>query len=186
MQRRMTASELQITLTLTLRQVVQNEGNLYKTPTGSNDDWYWLYGTVSARHDGILISNDQMRDHIFELLRPKYFLKWRAHHQFTYRGFGDLDEEPAAAAAAAVEVANDTAAAAELAQADTGEAAQDGARPLQEAARQGKDDSRLDIVPPPVFTTCVQQVPETGAWMLPMAGGRWLCARPRLVGANAP
>ena len=30
----------------------------------------------------MLISNDLMRDHLFELLRPRHFLKWRTHHQF--------------------------------------------------------------------------------------------------------
>jgi hypothetical protein len=116
-------------------RVLQKEGNLWKTPQGSNDDWYWLYGTVSACQEGVLISNDMMRDHIFELLRPRYFNKWKAHHQFGYH-----IESP--------EVA-----------------------PV--------------ITPPPVYTTCVQHLPESGAWMIPLSMSRWLCARPRHTGGGA-
>ena len=46
---------------------------LFVTPTGSNDDWYWLYAAVAAGERGMLISNDLMRDHLFSLLAPKYF-----------------------------------------------------------------------------------------------------------------
>ena len=41
---------------------------------------YWLYATVHAKGKGVLISNDEMRDHIFTLLRPKHFLKWKVLH----------------------------------------------------------------------------------------------------------
>lgn len=59
------------------------------TPKGSNDDWYWLYGVVRAGEAGVLVSNDEMRDHIFELLRPRFFLRWKAHHQCRYSvGYG--------------------------------------------------------------------------------------------------
>ena len=118
---------------------VQEAGDLWQTPTGSNDDWYWLYGTVAARHRGVLISNDHMRDHIFELLRPRYFRKWRAHHQFAYDVYSPVP----------------------------------GAPPTESA-----------LLPPPVFTTCVQPIAASGAWMVPLPAGRWLCARPRLPEAT--
>lgn len=50
-------------------------GVLYTTPHGSNDDWYWLYATVKLRC--LLVTNDEMRDHIFELLGSSFFLKWK-------------------------------------------------------------------------------------------------------------
>ena len=28
----------------------------------------------------MLVSNDELRDHIFSLLRPKHFLKWKQRH----------------------------------------------------------------------------------------------------------
>ncbi|KAK9153728.1 hypothetical protein Sjap_001208 [Stephania japonica] len=52
---------------------------LYTTPNGSNDDWYWIYAAVKLKC--LLVSNDEMRDHIFELLRRNFFLKWKERHQ---------------------------------------------------------------------------------------------------------
>ena len=54
---------------------------LYVTPYGSNDDWYWMYAAVAAGSQGRLISNDEMRDHVFQLLAPRYFYKWKQRHQ---------------------------------------------------------------------------------------------------------
>lgn len=61
----------------------------YAAPQGSNDDWYWMYAAVSAGHKGILISNDEMRDHLFNLLAPKYFKKWKQRHQMRYSFSGE-------------------------------------------------------------------------------------------------
>ncbi|XP_050229377.1 proteinaceous RNase P 2 [Mercurialis annua] len=55
---------------------------LYTTPHGSNDDWYWLYAAVKLRC--LLVTNDEMRDHIFELLGSSFFLKWKERHQVRY------------------------------------------------------------------------------------------------------
>ena len=52
-------------------------------PKQMNDDWFWLYaGVVSttANSSSIIISNDQMRDHHFQMLSMKHFLKWRERH----------------------------------------------------------------------------------------------------------
>ncbi|KAL4448170.1 hypothetical protein ABPG75_005389 [Micractinium tetrahymenae] len=67
-----------------LRQLTE-AGSFYATPAGSNDDWYWIYASVTAGERGLLVSNDEMRDHIFQLLAPKYFLKWKQRHQVKYR-----------------------------------------------------------------------------------------------------
>ncbi|XP_061977360.1 proteinaceous RNase P 2-like [Populus nigra] len=55
---------------------------LYTTPHGSNDDWYWLYAAVKLRC--LLVTNDEMRDHIFELLGSDFFVKWKERHQVRY------------------------------------------------------------------------------------------------------
>ncbi|EEF33301.1 multidrug resistance pump, putative [Ricinus communis] len=55
---------------------------LYTTPHGSNDDWYWLYAAVKLKC--LLVTNDEMRDHIFELLGSSFFLKWKERHQVRY------------------------------------------------------------------------------------------------------
>ncbi len=39
-----------------------------------------MYATVQARRSGLLVSNDELRDHIWSLLRPKHFLKWKERH----------------------------------------------------------------------------------------------------------
>lgn len=50
---------------------------------------YWMYACVCARDKGLLVSNDELRDHIFSLLRPKHFLKWKERHIAHYY-FKDL------------------------------------------------------------------------------------------------
>uniref|UniRef100_J3L882 ribonuclease P n=2 Tax=Oryza brachyantha TaxID=4533 RepID=J3L882_ORYBR len=57
-------------------------GALYTSPIGSNDDWYWLYAAI--RLNCLLVSNDEMRDHIFELLGSSFFPKWKQRHQVKY------------------------------------------------------------------------------------------------------
>lgn len=64
---------------------LSRSNQLYSVPTGSDDDWYWLYATVKARGNGLVISNDMCRDHIFQLLQPKYFLKWKERHMVRFK-----------------------------------------------------------------------------------------------------
>lgn len=60
----------------------QNAGALYATPKGSNDDWYWLYAAVSSKC--LLVTNDEMRDHLFQLLGTSFFPRWKEKHQVRY------------------------------------------------------------------------------------------------------
>ncbi|KAF6166020.1 hypothetical protein GIB67_012917 [Kingdonia uniflora] len=60
----------------------RSKGALYTTPHGSNDDWYWLYAAVKRKC--LLVTNDEMRDHIFELLGTNFFLKWKERHQVRF------------------------------------------------------------------------------------------------------
>ncbi|XP_017240728.1 proteinaceous RNase P 1, chloroplastic/mitochondrial [Daucus carota subsp. sativus] len=57
----------------------KKSGALYATPHGSNDDWYWLYAAVSCR--SLLVTNDEMRDHLFQLLGTSFFPRWKEKHQ---------------------------------------------------------------------------------------------------------
>ncbi|KAF6261333.1 hypothetical protein COO60DRAFT_1636916 [Scenedesmus sp. NREL 46B-D3] len=59
---------------------LRKASRFYVTPGGSNDDWYWMYAAVQARERGLLVSNDQLRDHVWNLLRPKHMLKWTQRH----------------------------------------------------------------------------------------------------------
>ena len=63
----------------------------YATPAGSNDDWYWMYAAVAAGDRGLLVSNDEMRDHLFHMLSPKFFGKWKQRHQLRYTFTGSPD-----------------------------------------------------------------------------------------------
>ena len=55
---------------------------LFTTPGGSNDDWYWLYAAVTAGPEGKLVTNDELRDHVFQMLpAPRLFYKWKERHQ---------------------------------------------------------------------------------------------------------
>lgn len=54
-------------------------GALYATPPGSSDDWYWLYAAVSCKC--LLVTNDEMRDHLFQLLGTSFFPRWKEKHQ---------------------------------------------------------------------------------------------------------
>ncbi|KAI4382255.1 hypothetical protein MLD38_008243 [Melastoma candidum] len=72
-----------------------HKGVMYGTPGGSNDDWYWLYAAVKLKC--LLVTNDQMRDHIFELLGGNFFSKWKERHQVKYtfvKGFPVLQIPP--------------------------------------------------------------------------------------------
>ncbi|XP_043703318.1 proteinaceous RNase P 1, chloroplastic/mitochondrial-like isoform X2 [Telopea speciosissima] len=57
----------------------KNADALYATPTGSNDDWYWLYAAIKSKC--LIVTNDEMRDHIFQLLGNDFFPKWKERHQ---------------------------------------------------------------------------------------------------------
>ncbi|KAK3166604.1 hypothetical protein QOZ80_1AG0047980 [Eleusine coracana subsp. coracana] len=67
------------------RHLIENwraNGALYTSPSGSNDDWYWLYAAIKL--NGLLVTNDEMRDHIFELLGSSFFPKWKQRHRVKY------------------------------------------------------------------------------------------------------
>lgn len=40
---------------------------------------------ADAGPDALMVSCDEMRDHLFQLLAPKYFKKWKQRHQVYYR-----------------------------------------------------------------------------------------------------
>eukprot|EP01041_Mallomonas_annulata_P001322 gene1322-2545_t len=55
---------------------------LYESPAGCNDDWFWLYATVILRCK--VLTNDEMRDHHFQMLSPRWFARWKERHQIKY------------------------------------------------------------------------------------------------------
>lgn len=77
---------LNVTMTAQDQKIVQAwnaSGMLYKTPPKMNDDWFWLYAGVWGsikKASLVMVSNDQMRDHHFQMLSTRKFLKWRERH----------------------------------------------------------------------------------------------------------
>jgi len=61
----------------------RDEGMLYTTPHGANDDWFWMYIAVYLDLPHV-VSNDLMRDHHFLLLSPRWFGRWRERHQVNF------------------------------------------------------------------------------------------------------
>jgi proteinaceous RNase P len=60
-------------------------GELFTTAHGSNDDWYWLYAAVHAGDKAFLVTNDECRDHVFQMLpSPKLFYRWKERHQVRF------------------------------------------------------------------------------------------------------
>ena len=66
-----------------------DRGLLYTTPGGSNDDWFWLHAALWCGRNTLVLTNDEMRDHHFQMLAHRVFLRWkeRARIHFT---FGEL------------------------------------------------------------------------------------------------
>lgn len=70
---------------------------VYRTPQGLNDDWYWMHAALinGGRDDKpsvLAITNDEMRDHHFQMTAQGYFLRWKERHQVHF-DFGDWDRD---------------------------------------------------------------------------------------------
>ena len=71
---------------LPLQREWEQQGILYRTPAGMNDDWFWLHAAL--KHRTLVLTNDEMRDHHFQMLAPRVFLRWKERHQVHF-SFGD-------------------------------------------------------------------------------------------------
>ncbi|XP_068343033.1 proteinaceous RNase P 1, chloroplastic/mitochondrial-like [Pyrus communis] len=92
--RRITGGRMDERVNRALIEKWQNADALYATPTGSNDDWYWLYAAIKFKC--LLVTNDEMRDHIFQLLGNDFFPRWKERHQvhFTFSDAGPVFHMP--------------------------------------------------------------------------------------------
>jgi pentatricopeptide repeat protein len=55
---------------------------LYKANPGMNDDWFWLHAALWG--NAAVLTNDEMRDHHFQMLAPRSFLRWKERHQIHF------------------------------------------------------------------------------------------------------
>jgi len=60
------------------------ERKVFIVPHGSNDDWYWLYTAVRLGGRTLVLTNDLMRDHHFEMLQQRSFNRWQDRHQANF------------------------------------------------------------------------------------------------------
>ncbi|XP_010249682.1 PREDICTED: proteinaceous RNase P 1, chloroplastic/mitochondrial-like isoform X2 [Nelumbo nucifera] len=82
--KRITGDRMDQPTNRTLIEKWKNADALYATPTGSNDDWYWLYAAIKFKC--LIVTNDEMRDHIFQLLGNDFFPKWKERHHESEKG----------------------------------------------------------------------------------------------------
>uniref|UniRef100_A0A7N0TIU4 ribonuclease P n=1 Tax=Kalanchoe fedtschenkoi TaxID=63787 RepID=A0A7N0TIU4_KALFE len=92
--RRVTGNKMDEEVNKALVEKWKNADALYPTPTGSNDDWYWLYAAIKFKC--LLVTNDEMRDHTFQLLGNDFFPKWKERHQvhFSFNETGPVFHMP--------------------------------------------------------------------------------------------
>ncbi|KAL0308607.1 UNVERIFIED_CONTAM: Proteinaceous RNase P 1, chloroplastic/mitochondrial [Sesamum radiatum] len=92
--RRITGEKMDEPFNKALIEKWRNADALYATPTGSNDDWYWLYAAIKCRC--LIVTNDEMRDHLFQLLGTDFFPKWKERHQvhFSFTETGPMFRMP--------------------------------------------------------------------------------------------
>nr|XP_023872984.1 proteinaceous RNase P 1, chloroplastic/mitochondrial-like isoform X2 [Quercus suber] len=82
--KRITGRKMDAPVNKALIEKWKNADALYATPTGSNDDWYWLYAAIKFKC--LIVTNDEMRDHTFQLLGNDFFPKWKERHQESDQG----------------------------------------------------------------------------------------------------
>jgi len=75
-------------------EVLKRNRELFATPQGSNDDWYWIYAAVLSGRKGMLVTNDEMRDHIFQTLESKNFNRWKLCHQMRFQIYDTVTLHP--------------------------------------------------------------------------------------------
>jgi mitochondrial ribonuclease P protein 3 len=61
---------------------------IYRTPPGMNDDWFWFHTALFSGPQTYIITNDEMRDHQFQMLTPRSFLRWKDRQQIHFT-FGE-------------------------------------------------------------------------------------------------
>ncbi|XP_047330674.1 proteinaceous RNase P 1, chloroplastic/mitochondrial-like [Impatiens glandulifera] len=92
--RRITGDNMDKPVNKGLVEKWKNADALFSTPTGSNDDWYWLYAAI--KYKCLIVTNDEMRDHLFQLLGNDFFPRWKERHQvrFSFSETGPLFQMP--------------------------------------------------------------------------------------------
>ena len=87
----------------------RREGILAVTPPGMNDDWFWLHAALFKgllQHESgevrgtdkravdlpFFVSNDEMRDHNFQMLAARDMMRWKERRRVAFE-FGDWEDD---------------------------------------------------------------------------------------------
>ncbi|OQR90317.1 hypothetical protein THRCLA_09375 [Thraustotheca clavata] len=62
----------------------RDKNEMYNCRPGNNDDWYWLYAAVNFSGRTLVVSNDEMRDHHFQMISGVDFHRWKERHLVRY------------------------------------------------------------------------------------------------------
>ena len=65
---------------------------LFRAPAGMNDDWFWLHAALWGGRSTLVVTNDEMRDHHFQMLAPRSFLRWKERQQIHF-SFGTWNQK---------------------------------------------------------------------------------------------
>lgn len=60
----------------------KREGCLYASPHGMNDDWFWMH--IALQTKALVVTNDEMRDHHFQMLGQRQFSRWKDRRQVRF------------------------------------------------------------------------------------------------------
>lgn len=71
-----------------IRKKWDNKGIVFCSPGGANDDWFWMHAALWCGRVAMVVSNDEMRDHHFQMLAYRSFMRWKERHQVHYT-FGE-------------------------------------------------------------------------------------------------
>ena len=69
----------------------ESDDILFRAPAGCNDDWFWLHAALWCGRECMVVTNDEMRDHHFQMLAYRSFLRWKERHQIRFN-FGEWEE----------------------------------------------------------------------------------------------
>ena len=66
-----------------LREIIKICPNHYFTPKGMDDDIFWLYASLMKSNCNLL-TNDELRNHLFYMDLGEKFINWKKYNRITY------------------------------------------------------------------------------------------------------
>jgi len=168
----------------------KEEEILFEVPRGgANDDFYWIWATLKCGGNTLMITNDKMRDHHFNLLVTKPFKIWRERHMTRF--YFDAEEEIESDKEGEKEVkrdgkegtveekmekrGNDNA----LGRDEKGDAQEGNESEIYETRKEKggkKDKNKVVLKKPPPYSIRMQKDEDGSAWHFPDEEALgWLC-----------